>query len=60
MKDCMRRLRGVEQSGDQEGRGNDREGVLLAGEDDEDPLQQDYAPEVDRDQRGVAIVSGIM
>jgi hypothetical protein len=56
----MRRLRGVEQSGDQEGRGNDREGVLLAGEDDEAPLQQDYTPEVDRDQRGVAIVSGIM
>ena len=60
MKECMRRLRGVEQSGDQEGRGNDREGVLLAGEDDEAPLQQDYTPEVDRDQCGVAIVSGIM
>jgi hypothetical protein len=37
---------GVEQSGYHEGGSNDSEGGLLAGENDEDSLQQDDAPEV--------------
>src|SRR5215211_5412251 len=42
---------GVEQSGDGEGRGHDREGGLLARESDEHPLQHDDANEVECDQR---------
>ena len=43
---------GVEQSSYQEGGCHDREGGLLTRENDEHPLQQDDAAEVECDQRG--------